>query len=63
MGQSAARKFLEAQNLNIDSKRFSRKQNVLPDNVFLFETLHVTPAAEIQGWAYNLARQKTKALV
>ena len=47
MGQSAARKFLEAQNLNIDSKRFSRKQNVLPDNVFLFETLHVTPRRHI----------------
>ena len=47
MGQSAARKFLEEQNLNIDSKRFSRKQNVLPDNVFLFETLHVTPRRHI----------------
>ena len=25
-------------NLNIDTKRFSRKQNVSPDNVFLLET-------------------------
>ena len=46
-GQSAARKknkLLEAQNLNIKRKRFSRKQNVLPDNVFQFETLHTTQA-------------------
>ena len=35
-------KLLEAQNLNIDSKRFSREQNVSPDNVFLLETLHIT---------------------
>ena len=46
MGQSATRKkkkkLLEAQNLNIDSKRFSRKENVSPVNVFLFETLHIT---------------------
>ena len=44
MGQSIARKkknkLLEAQNF-IDSKHFSRKQNVSLDNVFLFETLHV----------------------
>ena len=43
MNQSVARKkkkcrLLEAQNLDIDSKRFSGKQNVSPDNVFLFET-------------------------
>ena len=25
-------------NLNIDTKRFARKQNFSPDNVFLFET-------------------------
>ena len=30
----------EVQKLNIDSKRFSRKQRVSPDNVFPFETLH-----------------------
>ena len=35
-------KLLEAQNLNIDSRRFSREQNVSPDNVFLLETSHVT---------------------
>ena len=44
MGQSIAckkkNKLLEVQNF-IDSKHFSRKQNVSPDNVFLFETLHV----------------------
>ena len=38
MSQSAARKksnkLMEAQNLNIDSKRFSRKQNLSPDNGF-----------------------------
>ena len=38
MSQSAARKksnkLMEEQNLNIDSKRFSRKQNVSPDNGF-----------------------------
>ena len=42
MNQSVARKkkyrLLEAQNLDIDSKRFSGKQNVSPGNVFLFET-------------------------
>ena len=26
---------------------FSRKQNVSPDNVFLFETLHTTPWRQI----------------
>ena len=40
-------KLLKAQNLNIVCKRFSRKQNVLPDNVFLFKTLHVTPRRHI----------------
>ena len=44
MAQSAAleknNKLLEAQNLNIDGQSFSRKQDVSPDNVFLFETLH-----------------------
>ena len=38
VSQLAARKksnkLMEAQNLNIDSKRFSRKQNVSPDNGF-----------------------------
>ena len=42
MNQSVARKkkysLLEAQNLDIDSKRFLGKQNVSPDNIFLFET-------------------------
>ena len=33
-------KLLEAQNLNIDGQWFSRKQNVSPDSVLLFETLH-----------------------
>ena len=47
-GQSAARKktitgLLKARNINIDSKRFSRKQNVSPD-VFVFQTLHITPS-------------------
>ena len=40
-------KQLNAQNLNTDSKRFSIKQNVSPDNVFLFETLHITPRAQL----------------
>ena len=42
MNQSVARKkkyrLLKAEILDIDSKRFSGKQNVSPDNVFLFET-------------------------
>ena len=47
MGQSAAfknknNKLLKVQNLNINSKSFSRKQNVSPDNVFVFETLLIT---------------------
>ena len=37
-------KLLKAQNLNIDCKR---NQNVLPDNVFVFKTLHVTPRRHI----------------
>ena len=45
MGQSAARKKhktqqKKAQNKNIDSKRFSRKQKASQDYVPLFETLH-----------------------
>ena len=40
-------KLLKASNLNIDSKHFSRKQNVSPDNVFLFETFHITPRRHI----------------
>ena len=36
-------KLLKAQNLNIDSKRFFKNQNVALDNVFLFEILLVTP--------------------
>ena len=35
-------KLLEAQNLNIENKRFSRKRNV-----FLFEILHITPRRHI----------------
>ena len=47
MGQSAAckkknNKLLKVQNLNINSKSFSRKQNVSPDNVFVFETTYNT---------------------
>ena len=48
MGQSAAckkkknNKLLKVQNLNINSKSFSRNQNVSPDNVFVFETLLIT---------------------
>ena len=49
--QSAASKknneLLKAQNLNIDSRHFSRKQNVSPVNVFLFETLHKIPRGHI----------------
>ena len=45
--QSAAHKknnkLLEAQNLNMDSKHFSRKQFFLQDNLFLLETLHTMP--------------------
>ena len=41
------KKLLKASNLNIDSKHFSRKQNVSPDNVFLFETFHITPRRHI----------------
>ena len=41
MGQSAAHKrnnkLLKAQDWNIDSKHFSRKQNVSPDSVFYSE--------------------------
>ena len=33
--------------VSIDSKRFSRKQNVSPDNGILFETFHVTPRRHI----------------
>ena len=50
MDQSAARKkktISYSQNSKIDSKRFSRMQNVSPDNVLLFETLHVTPRRHI----------------
>ena len=51
VGKSAARKknnkLLEAKNVNIDSKRFSRKQNVSSVNVFLFETLRITPRRHI----------------
>ena len=36
-----------SQNSKIDSKRFSRIQNVSPDNVLLFETLHATPRRHI----------------
>ena len=48
MGQSAARKKhktkqKKAQNKNIDSKRFSRKQKATQDYVPLLETLHITP--------------------
>ena len=32
---------------NIDRKRFSGKQTVSPDDVFLFETLHTTPRRHI----------------
>ena len=41
VGQSAAPKktiSCQSSNLNIDSKRFTLKQTVSPDNVFLFET-------------------------
>ena len=40
-------KLLEAQKFNIDSKRFSVRQNFSPDNVFLYETLHTTPKRPI----------------
>ena len=50
-GLLAARKknneLLEAQNLNIDSICFSRKQNNSSVNIFLFETLHITPRRHI----------------
>ena len=36
-----------SQNSKIDSKRFSRMQNVSPDNIFLFEFLHITPRGHI----------------
>ena len=48
MGQSAPRKkqlVTRSLKFNIDSKRFSGKQNVSPDNVF--ETLHTTPRRHI----------------
>ena len=43
VGQSATHKkknnkLLEAHNLNIDSKRFPRKQNVSPDHIFLLSS-------------------------
>ena len=34
-------KLLEAQNSNTDNKRFSRRQNIPLDNVFLFKTLYI----------------------
>ena len=34
-------------NVSIDSKCFSRKQNVSPDNGILFETFHITPRRHI----------------
>ena len=50
-GQSATRKknekLLEAQKFNIDSKRFSLKQNFSPGNVFVHETLHTIPMRHI----------------
>ena len=50
VGQSAARKKKKSYSkhkLNIDGKLFSRKQNLSWDNVFSFETLHVTPRRHI----------------
>ena len=41
---------LIAQNLNNDSKRFSRKHNVSPGNVFLFKTLHFNDTQETYVW-------------
>ena len=46
-GRKKNNKLFKASNLNIDSKQFSRKQNVSPDNVFLFETFHITPRRHI----------------
>ena len=46
-GRKKNNKLFKASNLNIDSKHFSRKQNVSPDNVFLFETFHITPRRHI----------------
>ena len=36
------KKLFEAHNLNIHSKRFPRKQNISPDNVFLYSKLYIT---------------------
>lgn len=51
VGKSAAGKntisYLKQKNLNNDSKRFLRKQNLQPDNVLLFETLLLTPRSHI----------------
>ena len=46
-GRKKNNKLFKASNLNIDSKHFSRKQNVSPDNVFLFKTFHITPRRHI----------------
>ena len=50
--QSTARKkknnkLFEAHDSNIDSKRFSRKQTVSPDTVFLIDTLPISPRRRI----------------
>ena len=38
---------IRSTKFNIDSKPFSGTQNVSPDNVFLFETLHTTSRRHI----------------
>lgn len=40
-------KLFEAHDANINSNRFSRKQTVSPDTVFLIETLPITPRRRI----------------
>ena len=50
MGQSAAHKktigYLKY-NIKIDSERFSGKQNVAPDNVFLYSKLYIQHEGDI----------------
>ena len=41
-------KLLEAQNSNTDNKRFSRRQNIPLDNVFLFKTLYIIPRKHVR---------------
>ena len=74
MGQSAAHKKTTSylkHNIKIDSKHFSGKQNVSPNNVLLFKTLHTTPRRHISltqadthvPFSYNESGSSNKLLI